>query len=226
VILYRYLSAENALKSLQRNQFRVSQLATLNDIFDCSPIFFPDDPEDQTTKEAERVLSSIHNALMGVLCFSRENDNLLLWAHYSSGYSGIALGFDREVLKNSAKTVSLKAVDYSSDERPRFIESDSTGENRYNSVMDLYSRKGSKWSYEAEERLFMGLHACQVEGTEYFTGFPANSLKQILLGPRCQLDKNLILRSALRGGFSKDIDILKTVASRTRFELEFTNNWL
>lgn len=38
--------------------------------------------------------NKFHIAKRGITCFSRDNDNILMWSHYANNHSGVCLGFD------------------------------------------------------------------------------------------------------------------------------------
>ncbi|GAT35604.1 hypothetical protein TSACC_3675 [Terrimicrobium sacchariphilum] len=233
VILYRYLSAENALKSLQTNRFRVSPLGMLNDIFDCAPLIVREKSQGQENPEKDFWFTDFVFAQLGVICFSEEWDNLLLWAHYGSGYSGIALGFESEELADTHRKPFLRKIDYSSNDRPIVVEDEiyklpDTGGARRDYLIDRYSKKGRNWEYEKETRLFVPFLDCKPIGTDFFCEFPPTSLKKVILGPKCNLGRTIVERSLefrSDGGFY-EAQVLKAVPKEATFGLEEEHVWL
>lgn len=226
MILYRYLSAEYALKSIKENRYRVGPLESLNDVFDCAPRFVP------SKESTYDLLKNIHNPLvadLGVLCFSNGWDNLLLWAHYSSGYSGIALGFERNKLVTNELEPFIREVTYKSPNRPVFSESElsalpGSSPDRFNYIFDRYSEKGPDWDYEKETRIFIPFNKCIPIGKEFFYEIKSPALKEIILGPKCNLSRTLI-SSSIKKEDRQRVTIRKAVPDEERFALKFADDW-
>jgi hypothetical protein len=88
--LYRFLSAEFALKSLKERQIKISEIHDLNDPYELIP-FDLSDPEKRSILEKTR---DELNPSRGLVCFSAEYSNPVLWAHYAEKHRGLCLGFD------------------------------------------------------------------------------------------------------------------------------------
>lgn len=238
-LLYRYLSAEHALKSIQENRYRVSPLGSLNDVFDCAPRFVPSEGSADISPQKNE---DIHDAFLnniGVICFSTKDNDPLLWAHYGSGYSGIALGFESDELLCEDKKAwfpgtdeknLLKGIDYSSEDRPKIYEqklselggADSAEGRAY--ILEGYLKKGPSWIYEAEVRFFVPFAACDPNSTELFFPFSSTALKKVILGPKCNLSPMLVGRSIAAKNYHS-AQILKAIPDDDRFALKFEDHW-
>lgn len=101
-------------------------------------------------KEAfKRKLNSTKRKIMdnlGVACFTTNNDNLLMWAHYTQEHKGVVLEFDHS--KDIDFFKPLKLINYIN-EYPKY--------NYYNArkkvVEKLILNKSNHWKYENEIRL-------------------------------------------------------------------------
>jgi len=61
---------------------------------------------------AQRFVDGFNDFLnyYGICCFSKSNDEPLLWSHYADSYKGVALGFDYASIKEKYK--QFDEVDY------------------------------------------------------------------------------------------------------------------
>jgi len=84
--------------------------------------------------------------LNGYCCFSKNFDNLLMWAHYTRSHNGACLKFDTEKLIKSFPII--KAVTYSDNYEDLDIYSDLN-----KSIEDIPFRKSKHWKYEEEVRI-------------------------------------------------------------------------
>lgn len=106
------------------------------------------------------------NSRYGITCFSRKNDNLLMWAHYADCHRGICLEFainGNEAanvfidyrksalypIKYQGKFFPMKYVD--AKERPKFAFHESDDKHGYPPIC----MKSNDWSYEEEVRLMI-----------------------------------------------------------------------
>ena len=88
--LYKFTKAEFALSALRSRRLKISTLDDLNDPFDQYSV----DTTDQGVAAFLEQYLLHFRAKNGLLCFSRNWDNLLLWSHYANSHAGICLGFD------------------------------------------------------------------------------------------------------------------------------------
>ncbi len=108
---------------------------------------------------------------IGVCCFSKNNDNLLMWSHYADSHQGICLEFDTEYEPFSkAFNVEYQSEipDVNSD---LLFDEEKTAE----SIKKLLSFKSIDWKHEEEMRIFH-----EESNKSYF--YPIRSLKAIYFG--------------------------------------------
>lgn len=126
-------------------------------------------------KGANKYLGNI-----GVCCFSKTNENPLLWAHYSAKHTGVCLVFDTEKDKNLFD--NFFSVKYRSNYPIiNFIRN----RDRFN---ELVLTKSIDWIYEQEIR------AMKDKGAELYE-FNKNSLVGIIFG--CKTPSSEITRIKL-----------------------------
>jgi hypothetical protein len=127
-------------------------------------------------QEQERFLTT-----KGVTCFSKTNDNLLLWSHYGGKYKGFCLGFctDFEPFNK------LEEVRYTN-KMPMFRLNDFICNGYRSRMKDLFCTKSKAWAYEKEYRAF---HA---EAGALFH-YRREALKGIYFGPDIDIqDRDLL----------------------------------
>ena len=199
--LYHFLSAKNALDDLTRRRIKLSQIDDLNDPFElwCSA---QGDPE---IRKALRKFKSDMSGRYGMLCFSRDWHNPVLWSHYSHKHQGICLGFDVD-------DQCVKAVNYVVKRTP--LQIPPTEETMH----QLLFTKHRDWSYEDEWRGWFRLDECDASTGHYFYAIDDKiSLREVIAGPLCETPK-AIIDSALRG-YAGHIRPIKARLAFTTFEV-------
>lgn len=177
-IYYHFLSSKHAIDDLEKKRIRVSTLNTLNDPFEFMPY-------KRYKFKKRQHYNQIYKSIVkewGLLCFSNNWHETLLWSHYADKHNGITLGFqisDYDILE----------VEYSSDpKRQSFKLSKNLYANKRKFV-NLAKIKYKKWKYEQEYRILIKLKNCKKDGKKHFILFDNNlKLREIVLG--CKFDKN------------------------------------
>jgi len=88
--VYRFLGKEYGLKSLCEKRLKLSHLDDLNDPFELAPFNLTDPSRRQVFLKTKKDLA----ATKGMLCFSSDWCDPVIWAHYSDKHRGLCLGFE------------------------------------------------------------------------------------------------------------------------------------
>jgi hypothetical protein len=171
------------LEMLSENQFYIDKADLLNQI----------ENVDETKNEFIEIIGSLLFQIMskinasikkelnnirleklskiGVCCFSKNNTNLLMWAHYAESHKGMCLEFDPKYLP------FFKAFNVEYELNIPALKSDLFFEREENSefIQKLLSFKSIDWKDEEEMRI---LH--QENNKSYY--YPIQSLKAIYFG--------------------------------------------
>lgn len=174
--VYKFISAKFGLLSLKEHRLKVSTIDDLNDPFDLCSL-------DITNPAIERALNAHiehFRRTKGLLCFSRNWDNLLLWSHCADSHTGLCFGFD--IPDGSPAEAYAFNVHYQPNllqvRRPEDVNSDL--------VDRLLCTKHESWSYEQELRLFVKLNdPPDAKGLRWFNFGPLLELKEVVVGSRC-----------------------------------------
>ena len=94
--IYKYYSTKrHNFDSLFRKQFWFSKPTKLNDLDECNlgrALSFLNMP-DEVYRKYQKLFNSY-----GVCCFSEDEENENLWAHYAKDYSGFVVEYDADIL--------------------------------------------------------------------------------------------------------------------------------
>jgi hypothetical protein len=88
--VYKFLDAQFGLKSLSERRIKISILSDLNDPFE----LLPWELSNRAYRNAARRTRSELATRRGILCFSADWRDPVIWAHYSDKHKGICLGFE------------------------------------------------------------------------------------------------------------------------------------
>lgn len=180
MIVYHFLSAQHALDDLCRRRLKIATFDDLNDPFDLWPIAQPN----LHLRRGLRKWRAEMTACYGMLCFSHDWRNPVLWSHYADRHRGVCLGFE-------VKNEILKNVQYVS-ERPRLKRIDEA------LAQQLLFTKYQDWAYEQECRVFSRLEDRDSVTRLYFADFSDNlALRKVIAGPLCATSRKTIV-GALR----------------------------
>lgn len=175
---FHFLSGQNALSDIALKRIRLSRYADLNDPFE----LFAGKLDDKRFRQAVRAWKDDFHKTKGLLCFSKNWGNPVLWSHYAEKHRGVCLGFD--ILDDFA--VEMKYSDVRLD--TKFKNNDVLQGLDPEFVTELLKTKFSHWKYEEEIRCFLGLDEGTIEGGNYFYPFSKDiQLREVILGPLCPM---------------------------------------
>ncbi|MCC6414170.1 MAG: DUF2971 domain-containing protein [Saprospiraceae bacterium] len=149
-----------------------------------------------------------YSETIGVVCFTENSEDALMWAHYGDKYKGFCIEFDTkfELFKKLRKVIYL-------DEMPLlnplpFFVDDQAGQ-----FADLYNIKFSAWSYEKEWRL---IHKERDTSFHY----PPEAVINIYIGPLMEEPYVEVLSLIVKNKYPH-ANIIRGQLSNTHFKVEF-----
>lgn len=180
--VYHLTSAEHAISSISLRRLKVARFSEVNDPFELLALNSRKQPIRQWAKSFKQE----HNRTTGLLCFSANWRNPVLWSHYANKHQGVCLGFD---LKRKA----VHPVSYETERLRAELNEDGVPISADLQNL-LVLTKSSHYQYEEEYRVLVDLAPIKKEQGKYFRAFsPDLQLAEIILGPR-----NHFSRSAIR----------------------------
>lgn len=143
--IYKYYALnEFSLDALKNSYFYLSNPKDFNDPFDCNRNLILEEQRELKDCEYIELLNDISD--IGIVCFSENGMEPLMWSHYTNSYKGICLKINTELLiKRLSDEQILKAVIYS--ENPNSISINAPFAKYYQ-----YFLKLNNWNYEKEWR--------------------------------------------------------------------------
>lgn len=117
-------------------------------------------------------------------CFSEDNNNTLMWAHYANNHTGICLEFSIEhlFLKQDLGKVFFGEVEYSSKYPTYLLTSNTQNDHRDRMLLDSMTRKSLHWAYEKEYRLIINTRRPSSDAEKI--PFEVKCLKSVSVGAK------------------------------------------
>jgi hypothetical protein len=163
--LYYLTEPDHALSNIVFGRLKISRFSELNDPFELLGANFGN----KALRHVVRAHKDDFDKEHGLICFSEDWIDPVLWSHYADKHRGVALGFDvDEVI---AKPVSYKSV--------RLKEKLPVGATTITpSLADILTYiKFESWKYEREWRVLTELKNTEREGSLYF--MPHNKMMKL-----------------------------------------------
>ncbi|KDN54419.1 DUF2971 domain-containing protein [Flavobacterium seoulense] len=159
--------------------------------------------------------SAIDN--VGICSFSKNYNDIKMWAHYADSHKGICMVFDKDLLIGSLQNVKLEEVKYLNN----LIEIEIVGfENDIQlsvpKIDDIVNLKNSCWEIEDELRLFINFFN---KNSRRLFPYNPKSLKGIIIGQKMESDDVATLYHLLKD--NKDMFWAKSVKKLNSFNLDF-----
>lgn len=203
-IYYHFLSTENAIDDLQNEWIKVSTFDDLNDPFEMLPYLRLLFAERQPYHKVRRDLVK----KFGLLCFTSDWNEPLLWSYYADKHKGVVLGF--EVLQDD-----VMKVDYSDNLKRQKVELTSDTDQDEKSFLDLAKFKYGGWKHEEEYRIQVNLDGCEKKDKGYFLKFSDRlKVREIILG--CKFDHKSNQERIIK--LAKEIGADEIIATREEWE--------
>lgn len=176
--VYHLTTAEHGISDIALGRLKVARFSDLNDPFELLAANF----REREVRKVVRGFKEAFGARTGLLCFSRNWTEPLLWSHYGARHRGICLGFN-------IPRAQLEEVDYQDDRLRAELDANADPLQLPQDLQQaLRLTKYRRWEYECELRRFVPLEEATQEGRLYFVHFgPDLELAEVILGSECEL---------------------------------------
>lgn len=180
---------------------------------------------DTASSTAQRLMAQKFEEMIGALCLTESQANLLMWAHYADSHQGFVVEFDSDApffdqrKGRDDEFRHLRKVIYS-DRRPSLVLSESDS-------FSPFLTKGPDWSYEAEWRMMLPFsEASRVIGDGptgvYLFAFPRTAIRSVILGCRMAEVTRRDITSILRTvGELKNVHCYQAAIDEEYYRLQF-----
>lgn len=187
VRLYYFTSAKHAISNIENARLKLARFSDANDPFELMGLML----REQSVRTAVKEFKKSCNDETGLLCFSGNWTNPLLWSHYGDKHAGVCLGFDVEKgLSHPVSYEDARLLARLAKKGGSFVLDD-------NLKQQLLITKSNHWKYEQERRVFVELRKALKIGDLYFRSFDKRlRLAEVILGPRCNLKTDDVKKAA------------------------------
>jgi hypothetical protein len=205
---YKFLDTHFGLKTLYERRLKQSRINELNDPFELTP-FDMTDPIIRKTFIKTR--DDVDNDKRGMVCFSADWRNPVIWAHYSDKHRGLCIGFE---IQENDETSRVKYTAERLPFPPNFLEL-SDAEHTAFARSALFT-KFDNWEYEHEIRVWAPLQN-EEDGLHFLEFGEKLRLTEVIIGQKCPLSKAAIVRAL--GSLAGEVKISRARAAYDKFEV-------
>jgi hypothetical protein len=197
MILYHLSESKWALENIEKERIKIAKIDDLNDPFELFGLDLKGKKQRRQFKEWRNKVAKQY----GLVCFSRNWENPVLWSHYAENHKGIALGFE-------VSSKNLMDVIYTGTRLPPESVNEALGDENEEFRRKLFSMKYTDWAYEDEVRILTNLRDSHKESDKYFLPFsPELTLREIIAGPLCSITESKFNEATEH--YSKKVELIK-----------------
>ncbi len=202
---YYLTSAEYGINAIALSRLKVARFSDVNDPFEVFGVNF----HHSDTRKLVREFKDSYDRTKGLLCFTSDWSNSMIWSHYAGKHKGMCLGFN----VRRSKVLRVAYV------KERIRESLDGKTSIPKALQDrLIRTKADYWGYEQELRRLVDLSKATREQGLYFCPFDADmQLAEVILGPLSELSLPSIRQ--LANSTNPGAVILKSRLARRSFRV-------
>ncbi len=156
---------------------------------------------------------------LGVLCFSKNPENILMWSHYANNHKGIVYQFKPDLFLN-AKTSSFNGlpykVEYPKDRSYELLSYAKTRKEKKDQFAKELLTKAKDWEYEEEYRMI----DFEIFENDRNKNFKKESLISIIFGVRTSDIEIDIMKYLCKKYSFSHIQFKKAQFKKGKFEIE------
>jgi hypothetical protein len=213
VRVYHLMPTEHGINSISLRRLKVALFSEVNDPFELLALNF----HKREVRKLVKSFKDFHNTRTGLLCFSANWRNPVLWSHYAASHRGICLGFD-------LKRNEVQKVVYEENRIRMDLSTASLSSISADLRDQLLRTKSQHWQYEGEYRRFVSLPKAEKEGRLYFWPFDGDlSLKEVILGQQNELSLPAIRE--LTAATNHDAVVFRARLAFRSFEILAHGSW-
>ncbi len=154
---------------------------------------------------------------IGICCFSKKNDNILMWSHYAQNHTGFVVEFITQQDHSNGHNAVNKFLGFSvkyKDEMP--IIDNITKPDFDNDIKPLFFTKSLDWQYEDEFRVL------SVEYNHGIHCFDKMMISRVIIGAKMSNKHEIEIQEILQKmskELSKDVPYVKAKMLKGRYKL-------
>ncbi|UGX93384.1 DUF2971 domain-containing protein [Bradyrhizobium barranii subsp. barranii] len=175
---YHLCPAEYAISNIVFSRLKVGQIRDLNDPFEL--LAYQRGAKNKTFLDYRKEFDE----KSGLLCFSEDWTDPVLWSHYAAKHGGMCLGFDID------RRLELRKVSYRTERLGRALPTESPVPMEIDEELAglLLTTKFSSWSYEREWRVILPLQdTVEEERLRFYPIGEHIRLAEVIIGETCSI---------------------------------------
>jgi hypothetical protein len=212
--VYKYYSlTDKNFDSIVNKYLYYPKPSDFNDPFDCSKeliSFINENSKNKIRhKNKEKFFSESLNNI-GICCFSRTKDSILMWSHYASKHKGFCVEYKTDYDNYGINPLDINYV--SKFKKAQYFE------KAQRAIFHLIHTKSNEWKYEQELRASL-MEVQTDEGRKI--SFRENEILSIYFGVNCEektIDK---LKGIIEKNYSHNIIFHKGIMSKNDFIIDW-----
>lgn len=208
--VFKFFGTEDYhLVTLTESYLFYSNYENFNDPFDCNSNLISFEKEKKRTKfKKKEVILKDNFTKLGVCCFSRKVDSILMWSHYASKHKGFCIEFNCNI---DLKGINPLDVNYVS----TFLKADYYKSEK-DAIFHMIFTKANQWSYEEELRCIQ--NNLQDNNSRKIP-FRKEDIKAIYLGVNCEESTKDKIIEIAKNIYDTKIYIFQGKLSESTFEI-------
>lgn len=145
--VYKFFSTNPYnIEALKEKYIYLTHFSKFNDPFDCNLQLIDFQKINKKSNQKKREKALIENfENVGVSCFSRKNDSILMWSHYAENHSGFCIEFYSNKTMNSLNPLDVNYIEN--------FKKVNYYANKKDALYHMLYTKSLDWHYEQELRL-------------------------------------------------------------------------
>jgi hypothetical protein len=212
--VYKYYSlTDYNFDSIENKYLYYPKPSDFNDPFDCSKeliSFINENSKNKTRhKKKEKIFSESLNNI-GICCFSRTKDSILMWSHYASKHQGFCVEYITHYDNYGINPLDINYV--LKFKKAQYFE------KAQRAIFHLIYTKSNEWKYEQELRASL-IEVQTDEGRK--VSFREKEILSIYFGINCKEKTINKLKGIIEKNYSNNIIFYKGIMSKNDFKIKW-----
>ncbi|MBU2060321.1 MAG: DUF2971 domain-containing protein [Bacteroidetes bacterium] len=210
--VFKYYSTNKfSLESFELKYLYHSNYKDFNDPFDCNMDLICFEKEKKRSKlKKKEVIIKENFSNIGICCFSRNINSILMWSHYAENHKGFCLEFYSNRKREGINPLDVNYVDI-------FLKA-SYYENKNDAVFHMIFTKAQQWEYEEELR---SINSHFTDTTSRKVPFLKEDIKAIYLGVKIEDKIKKEILAITKEVYENKIQIFAGNLSPNSFEIHW-----
>ncbi len=176
----------------------------------------------EPSKPAQAVYEALKKSLR-VICFTKNDNNLIMWGHYSGNHTGLLIKFDTDLIKVNGETISslLKKVYYTKKMKlPRNTFRKLPPSKQRETMKPITYRKYADWKYEDEYRAIIDYKTSKCKG---YIDLSPRAVLEVVLGMNCSPETESQVKTLVNREEFNHVGLKKARIHKFKYQMEYVD---